>query len=146
MRNVLIILLIALSLTITGCQSNNRKTDGGSEFNAFKVLNVEKDGIPEYDASPSRSRAWREGGPEINHVWDMVKVKRITEDQAKKIIADFITRHKDENDYVLIGVADDNFYYVGEFFKNFYAEENYRGPAKAAGYPVVYYRKTPAKG
>lgn len=37
MRRVLIMLFIALSLTTTGCQSNDRKTDGGNEFNAFRV-------------------------------------------------------------------------------------------------------------
>jgi len=145
-RNMLIILFITLSLTMAGCQSNAQKPKGGSEFDVFKQLKVSRESVPHYEASPRSGSGWREGGPEIHHVWAMVKGKGITEEQSKKIIADFITRHQDKNDYVLIGVADDRFYYVGEFFKNFHAEENYRGPARAAGYPVVYYRKTPAKG
>jgi hypothetical protein len=137
---------MVLSVAVLGCQSTIQKPDGGGGFDAFKELKVSKGSIPQYEASPYRGWGKRDDGPKIYNVWDTVRVSSVSEEQAKKIMADFITKHQDKNDHILIGVVDENFYYVGEFFKNYDAENNYRGPAKASSYPVIYYRKTPAKG
>lgn len=132
-------LFILLLFIVSGCSSIEKP------FDPFETLGVSQDNIPIYEDNSRTWSGWKEGDEKIQTAWNMVNVKNISEENAKKIIADYIYNNMNNADHILIGLSDNENYFVGEYFNSLKAEKQYRGPARADSYPVIYYQRVKTK-
>lgn len=130
------ILLLIIAL-LTGC----------GKYNPYKQLGVSSKDIPDYQVSGEVFHEQKVGDQEVKAVWASVNVKGFSEEQAKKVIADYISKQMDKRNFISVIVKETKtekkkLMYEGMYFGNKEAASMAgKDVQKIEKYPVIFYNK-----
>ncbi|WP_066633917.1 hypothetical protein [Desulfolucanica intricata] len=128
---VLLVAIVTLTL-LAGC--------GKPPF-AFEALEVKNKDIPEYEVG-SEVDLEQNG---LKMVWTTVEQKESTEEQAKKILADYIEKNKDMDYIEAMVKTKDESVYTAKYYKVEAAAKNSSDKKKIESYPAVIFDKQEKK-
>ncbi|WP_018084918.1 hypothetical protein [Desulfurispora thermophila] len=130
----ILLLLVAL---LSGC----------GKYNPFQQLGVSNKEVPDYQVSGEVFHEQKVGDQEVKAVWATVNVKGFSEEQAKKVIADYISKQMEKRNFISVIVKETKtekkkLMYEGMYFGNKEAASMAgKDVRKIEKFPVIFYNK-----